>query len=239
MPSVLSADALTTLDTFKEMSGIALADTSSDNMLERVINRTTAWIESETGRKLKARNYNGNSGTHGTTGVTAEDYIYFDGTTKNCGGDTIIENCLGEFHLPQWPIQKSPAANALTVELAVLSNRGSGLSGGETWDTTSLAEWDDFIVDYNRGIIRLLGGIFSVGQRNYRLKCTAGYQVDAVQPYVPGDLEALCLELGKQIYEDKKNLLSESLGTWSRSFDRLKEDPLVTSVLGQYSKIAL
>ncbi len=233
----LNADALTTLANLKETLGITTS--AEDSALERVINRVSKWIQSETGRKLKARNYNGNSGTHATTGVAAEDYIYFDGTTKNKGGHTIIsEMGQGEFYLHQYPIQKFSGSNpnALVVELAVLSARGSTVSGGELWDTATLVEWDDYIVDYTNGVIRLLHGRFTPGQRNYRFKCTAGYQVGSAQPYVPDDLEALCLELCEQGYNDTSNLQSESIGTWSRTFNTAKEKEMVSSLLASYSR---
>ncbi len=238
--SVLNADGLTTLTNLKELLGITASD--QDNALERVINRVSKWIESETKRKLKARNYD-NETAHASTGIAAENYIYFDGTTKNKGGHTTFtEYGQGEFYLPAWPIQKYNASsnpNALAVELAVLSARGSTISGGETWDSTALLEWDDYIVDFPNGVIRLLAGRFTSGQRNYRFKCTAGYQTGSAQPYVPDDLEALCLELCRRMYENSDNLQSETIGTWSRTFKTASEDPTIVDLLSSYSRPVL
>lgn len=247
MPSVLSADALTTLANLKDTVGIATLDTSKDNHLERCINRATWLIENEAGRKfnegmqggLKARKYTDTTspGTHGTTGVSNEDYIYFDGTTKDKGGHTLVnpESGTGEFYLPVFPVQ---ANSVLTFGLAVLSARAAG---GETWDTASLVENDHFIVDRNNGILRLLGGVFAPGKKNYRVTMAAGFQFGSAQPYVPPDLEMLCIEMAKQLFRDNRAVTSESLGTWSRSYSAvlLQEDPVVQATLARYTRFSL
>lgn len=235
----VSSVSLTTLVNLKSALGIASADTSKDTLLEQYIDRATFDIEGLTGRKLKARNYDGAT-AHGTTGVAAEDYLYFDGTTTDKGGDTLVDpdSGLGVFHVPQYPIQKSPTANALTLQLAVLSERSSEISGGNTWDTDSYVEWDQFIVDYENGIIRLTGGTFAPGMRNYRLKCTAGYQYGSAQPYVPPDLEQLCVAMVKKLFRNEYGVQSESLGTWSRSYDTAKQDELIDRLVARYTRFS-
>ncbi len=103
----LNSDALTTLSNLKEVLGISSSDTSKDGQIERAINRATAWIESETNRKLKARGYNGASGNFtigGSDTIANEDYIYFNGSTKDRGGDTVVdERGYGLFYLPAFP----------------------------------------------------------------------------------------------------------------------------------------
>jgi hypothetical protein len=248
MPFIQS-DALTTLESLKEFLNVT--GTDQDGKLERVINRVTWWIEDTTRRKfnngtrggLKARRYNGDTGSapnnvHTTTKVRDEDYIYFDGTTKDKGGHTLI-NCdtgLAEFHLPAYPVQ---ADSVLTFALAVLSNRTN--SGGETWDTTSLLQNDAYVLDRENGILRLLSGTFTPGTRNYRITCAAGYQYGDNQPYVPPDLEGVCLELCKQVYRDDRAVLSESIGSWSRQYsgDLKKADPYVMGVLAKYTRFSL
>ena len=138
---------------------------------------------------------------------------------------------LCELLSPTQVLQKSPAANALAFELAVLSDRES-----DVWDATALTENTDYIVDYANGFIRLLAGIFTPGLKNYRVKCTAGFQIGAAQPYVPDDLEGLCVDLCRQVYRNTKNLQSETLGTWSRTYNVAKEDPLITAVIAKYSR---
>lgn len=247
MPSVLSPDALTTLDNLKNAVGVATADTSKDNHLERCINRATGVIEDMTGRKfnggtqggLKARKYNGASGSHTTTGITSEDYVYFSGYTRDCGGDTCVENGCGVFHLPAYPVRANDEAQSDAFALAILSTRGSGT--GETWDTTSYVEFDQFVVDRQNGVLRLLGGPFAAGHRNYRVTMAAGFLYGAAQPYVPPDLEALCVEIAKGIYRDNRAVIGESIGSWSRQYSvtMLQEDQLTRAVLARYSRPVL
>jgi hypothetical protein len=235
-PSVLAADALTTLPNLKEVLGISGSDTSKDQHLERVINRVTLWVEDVTRRKLKARRYGAGFATtiHPTTNVADETYLYFSGSTKDQGGDTVVdERGYGLYYLPAYPVQ----ANAVvTFQLATLSDRGSDVSGGESWDTADLAEWDDYVVDRENGVLRLLHGRFSTGFRNYRIQMAAGYQTGSAQPYVPADLEGLCLDLCRQLYRDSRNLQSESIGTWSRTYNLQVKDPFQQDLLARYTR---
>lgn len=246
MPSVLRTDALTTLDNLKDMVGIASSDTSKDNHLERCINRATWLIESLTNRKfnngtqggLKARKYNGGASTHGTTGVSDEDYIYFSGTTMEWGGDTVLDQMgFGLFYLPAFPVQ---ANSVLTFTLASLNDRSSAVPG-EDWNTTEYVEYDHYVVDRENGILRLLNGPFRTGHRNYRVTMAAGYQFGSAQPYVPPDLEACCIEMAKQLYRSDRDVISESIGTWSRSYSvTLKEkDPFIQQTISRYSRLVL
>src|SRR5215212_8604980 len=135
--------ALTTLGNLK--SALKISTTTDDTLLEKAIDRASDWIESQTNRKLKARKYNGSSSTHGTTGVADEDYLYFSGRTLDRGGDTLIEEGKGVYHLPQYPVQ---ANSVLAFGLHLLSARDSS---GETWDTAAYTEWQDFIVEREKG----------------------------------------------------------------------------------------
>ncbi len=83
----------------------------------------------------------------------------------------------------------------MTFVLATLNDRGSGISGGEDWNMTELVEFDDFIVDRQNGILRNLNGAFVSGNRNYRITMAAGFKVGSAQPYVPADLEELCIAI--------------------------------------------
>lgn len=243
MPSVLNADALTTLANLRSALRIVTADTSNDTYLEQAINRSSGLLEEMTNRKfneglsggLKARKYNGGAGTHSVTGVADEDYVYFSGSTTARGGDTMRDEWgRGVFHLPAFPVQ---ADSVVPFQLAVLNSRSS--AAGVIWDTTSLVENDAFILDRPRGIIRLIAAPFVWGNRNYRVTMAAGYQYGSAQPYIPPDLESACIELAKGIFRDNRGVTSESIGSWSRSFDRSKEDPVVSVAVGKYSRISL
>ena len=252
MPSVLLSDALTTLANVKEAVGIGSSDTSKDNQLERCINRASQWIEGRTERKLKARNYNGFNATsegsdfdHKTTGsgdtVASEDYLFFSGgkIAKDDNGYTVL-------YLPQYPILKVSGTNrnviqhknALTFRVDVLNQRGSTVTLNETW--TALTEFDDYIIDQQTGALRLLGSRFFIGQSNYRVKCTAGLigPTADTQPYVPSDLEELCVEVSKQIFRGDKGVQSETLGSWSKTYKPEMKDDFIESVIARYRRIS-
>lgn len=229
----VAATSLTTLSNLKESLGISSSDTSKDSQLERIIDRATYYIESRTERKLKVREYNNGGSTHPDSSVSDEDYVYFSGSTKGKGGDTVGT----EFYLPAWPVQ--PNDENVTFTLATLSNRGSDVVGGEAWDTDDLAEYDDYIVDRENGIIRLLGGIFSPGMRNYRVTMAAGYKFGSAQPYVPPDLEELCIEVAKKLFRDDAGLMSEKIGTWSRTYDPEKAKERIEEGIYRFRRFSL
>jgi len=210
MSSVLNANALATLAHVKTALGVT-AETD-DNFLETIINAASDEIESRTGRKLKRRDYNGESGTHETTAVADEPIYVFsgDGTSKHI--------------LPNYPIDEDA-----TFTLESLATRGSG---GETWDELSL--YTDYVVDYERGLILLDGGRFYKGLRNYRLTYSAGYEYGEAQPYVPADLEKACIELTKVLYRDSEGVASETIGSWARSYITDKTNSFVERVILKY-----
>lgn len=228
----VATDALTSRANLKEALGIASADTSQDDYLDNLIDRVTDWIEGQTNRNLMARHYQTSGSAHGTTSIAAEDYIYIDGSTLERGGDTLRdERGFSQLYLPQWPVN---ANSELTFQIAVLDDRGSTVSGGESWDTTSIVEWDDYIVDREKGIVTRINGGFSIGHRNYRIQMSAGYST------IPDDLEMLCIELSKRAFHEDGNLSSEKIGTWSRTFTQAKmEDPFIQSTLGKYKRTTL
>lgn len=238
----VNTDALTTLANLKSAVGIASADTSKDTYLEQCINRATWLIEDWTNRKfnngttggLKARKYNGSSGTltlGGSDTIASEDYIYFSGATKGLGGDTCVDEMgQGVLYLPAYPVQ---ANSVLTFILQALQTRST-----DTWDT-ALTENVDYIVEREAGVLRMLGSPFSYGYRNYRITMAAGYLYGSAQPYVPPDLESLCIEVAKGMYRDDREVTSESIGTWSRSYAKTGEDPVVQRTVAKYRHIAL
>lgn len=226
--------ALTTLAHFKTRNGLTTGE--NDQLIEQIIDAVSDWIESQTQRKFKRREYNGGSSTHATTGVADADYIYFNGYTKDKGGDTVVDEArYGLFYLPTWPVAPS---DDFTFVLENLSKRGSSVSGKEEW-STNLNEWDDYILDRENGILRRLGGAFVGGFRNYRITMAAGYQEGSAHPYVPDDLEQLCIRLASERFDDRSNLQSEKIGTWSRTFDTTKADPFIDQTLMRYTRITL
>ncbi len=136
----------------------------------------------------------------------------------------------GVLHLPQWPVQ---ANSVLTFVLAPLSARDSD---GETWDTADLVENEDYILDRTNGILRLLNGSFSPGYRNYRITCAAGYQTGSAQPYVPGDLEELCIEMAKKLLKGEMGVTSESIDSWSKSYNVEKANEFIDATMALYKR---
>lgn len=234
MSVTILPEALTTLANLKEQ--LSITDTSSDDKLTNVINRVSVWLESQTNRKLKARNYNGfNAGggsNFSTTSITSEDYLYFDGDCEQ-----VDERGYGVLYLPVPPLRPS-VSGALAFQLAVLSDRVAGADGaGDTWDTTSLAEGSEYVVDYKAGKVTLVGSRFTTGYKNYRVKCTGGFFAGSAQPYVPQDLETLCIELSKQMYNDSAKVQSETIGTWSKTYRPRTDDPFVADTLAKYTRL--
>jgi hypothetical protein len=222
----VAADALTTTANLKTELGIS--GSSQDTRLDKLIDRATDWIEGKTGRKLKARHYKLDEAAF-TPGVLSEDYLYFDGDAQ-----VVNEKGLGEYILPQFPVQRSSVTDALAFELSYLSNRGSD---GDTF--TALVENEDYVVDYEKGIVRLLAGRFTSGVKNYRITCTAGFFVGAAQPYVPDALEELCiLECKRRLY-DKDGVTSERIGTWSRTFDAEKAKEAIDEKVALFTRYRL
>lgn len=226
----LRPEALTTLANLKEQ--LDITDTSQDSRLEQVINRVTAWLETQTNRKLKARNYNGGGTAFSGTTVASEDYLYFDGRSSD-----VNERGQGVLYLPV-PVVR-PSAGGSAFELAVLTDRQTGADGaGDTWSTTDLLEGRDYLVDYKTGTVTKLSGTFTTGYRNYRVKCTGGYYDVNGPAKVPQDLEALCLELCKQMHRESGNVQSESIGTWSRVY-KPEPDSFQKEAIAQFSLLSL
>ncbi len=234
---------LTTVSDFKQSQNVS--GTADDAWIQQLITRSTAWIEGLTSRKFVARQYNGATGTdgtatHPTTRVPDENYVYFD------GDPTLIEPNArspywgtGLFYLPQYPVQ---ANTVLTFQLAVLQSRDDVSTTGDVWDTTGLKEGRDYLVDRTTGALRMFTGPFQAGVKNYRVKMAAGYMLPAATPaapWVPTDLQQLCIEMANLIYRGSKNLKSESIGPWNRTFETQKEDPYIASVLAAYTRVIL
>jgi hypothetical protein len=221
----MSATDLTTVANFK--TALNVSGSNDDAWIQQIITRTTAWIEQLTNRKLVARRYGSFSAptTHPVTGVADEDYLYFDGDPHE-----VDEYRRAVHYLPQYPIQDN---SVVAFELSVLNTRDEN---GDDWDSTQLLEGRDYVVDRQTGAIRLLADRFIRGIKNYRVKCAAGYQVQSDTPWVPYDLEELCVQMGALIYKDKKNLSQEAVGVWTRQFDTSKDDPFIAPILSAYTR---
>ena len=227
MAVTVIAEALTTLVSAKSALGIATAVTTDDELIKELINAASVHIEEQCNRKLVRRDYNGDSGTHADTSVGDEAQYRFS-------GDGISSSHI----LPQYPVDEDS-----TFLLELLDQRGSGVSGKETWESTTYVLWNSYVVDWEMGIIRILtdsfsNAFFAYGIRNLRVTYTAGYKKQAAAPWVPEDLQRACNEVVKDMFKDGSNLSSERIGTWARSRDLSKENPLINPVIEKYKAIS-
>jgi hypothetical protein len=231
--------ALATTAMFETRHGVASGvDTS---LIEQCINGATDWIEKNTDRKLKARNYNG-FGTdfeHKTSGtgdtVESEDYLYFHGDPDQKG-----DHGGGILFLPAFPILKQKEAgrnrynhlNAVPFVLQVLSSRNSS---GETW--TTLTENDDYLIEQDTGIIRFLNGSMALGIRNYRVTATLGFSEGTAQPYVEDALSGLCLYIAGKLYREETDKTAAREGSGSTDIVPLEKDKYVLDTIAAYIRL--
>lgn len=233
----LKSEALTTLASAKLSLGIPAANTDDDTLIEDLIDAATDYIESETNRKLVKRNYNRStkasaSDDHAITGVDDQLFYRFSGDGRS------------SFHiLPQYPVD-----DTATFLLEFLNQRGSSVSGNETWESNTYVLWDSYVVDYDTGTIRIVNenlskGFFAFGDRNFRVTYTAGFAEPSgsgtpVAPWVPQDLQRACNELVKNMFNDSDNLSMERIGDWTRAFDTKKESPFLGLTIAKYTAVS-
>ncbi len=223
----VSAEALTTLSRAKIALGIPQATTTNDALVEILIDSATQWIQSQCNRKFGRRDYNDDIAQHSVTGIGDEPRYKFSGDGRT-----------GVVVLPDFPVDSA----SFTLENLV--SRDSSGAGSDTWSSTGLVTGYDYIVDWETGVVRLLSGAFSKGIMNYRITYEAGYEdpkapSTPIAPWVPADLQRCCDEVVKLMYEGGGGRVSsESIGTWSRSFDLSKDNPLVEMVIEKYKAIS-
>ncbi len=212
-------DALTTLADTKLALGLPPSTGESDSLIEHLIEASTDIIERATGRKFVMRNYNDGDVAatptfHGTTQVPDEPRLFIDG----CGQTSIV--------LPNFPIVETGF---------VLESLATRAEAGDTW--TVLVKNEDYVLDRVRGILRVNGGSLARGIKNYRITVEAGYMSEE-EPWVPDDLQRLCQEMVKEAYQDKSRVTSETIGSWSRSYDISKPNTFLEAAMSKYTSDA-
>lgn len=217
-------EALTTLALAKRALGETT--TNNDTVIEGLIDAATEWVQRQCNRKFGRRNYNREQDAagviHTVTGITSEQYFRFSGEGKS-----------RVRVLPQYPVDRGG-----TFVLEELQTRAT--DGTETWTSSGYVKNYDYVVDWDKGIIRLLNGVFARGTLNYRVTFEAGFEEPSdpgtpVAPWVPADLTRCCNEMVKVMFDGGGGRVSqESIGTWSRSFNLDKENVLIDCVLAKY-----
>ena len=219
----VSAEALTTVDQAKRVLGIASATNTNNALIEMLIDAATQWIQDQCNRKFGRRDYNDGTEQHAVTGIGDESKYLFSGDGKS---SVLI--------LPNYPVDSA------SFTLEELVSRDSTGAGSHTWTSSGYVTGYDYVVEWDKGIVRLLSGSFSAGTLNYRVTYEAGYEEPKAPgtpapPWVPADLQRCCDEVVKMMYEKSGGRVSsESIGTWSRSFDLSKDNPMVEMVIGKY-----
>lgn len=214
-------DALCTLEAAKLALGLPPSSTGEDTRLTLLIEAATDVIQRACGRKFVRRNYNDGDiadpvSYHDTTQVPDEERFYIDGA-----GQTVIV-------LPNYPIVDDDGL--------IFESLASRASAGDTWDT--LVKNEDYVVDRRRGILKINGGKLVHGVKNYRVTYEAGYIEGGQAPWVPADLQELCAQLVREGSEDRSQVTSETIGSWSRSYDISKKNPFLEAAKIKYSSDA-
>lgn len=217
-------EALTTLASAKLALGVKASDNSSDGLIEDLINAATEWIQQQCSRKFVRRNYNREPNAtvayHSVTGVGNEPYYRFSG--KGSRHTSIV--------LPNYPVD---SASITLEQLDTVST-----AGVETWTSVGFVTNYDYIVDWETGILTLKGGIFLIGDRNYRVTYEAGYELPEgtpAAPWVPNDLQRCCNEVVKNMFDgNRSRIASEKIGTWTRQYDLSRDNPLLEPVINKY-----
>ena len=63
--------------------------------------------------------------------------------------------------------------------------------------------------------------------------------IDSAQPYVPADLERLCIEVAKRDFRATEGVQSESLGTWRRTYNVEKAEEWIEKTIALYRRFAI
>ena len=107
----------------------------------------------------------------------------------------------------------TPYVRASRIPLTALTSVHE--STDQTWDATTLIAASDYVVDLERGIVRLKGGVFGSGFRNVRL-------IYSQTTTVPDDVKDLAVEIVARIWKSKDmiHLRSSGMGEGSAN-DRI------------------
>ncbi len=211
----LSANALVTLNDFKTFLGIT--DNTKDELLKMLINFSSDYIETETGRTFKSTSY------------TNEEY---DGTGTE------------ELRLKNFPILSFTKLEVNNnYDNSDSWDSWSEINANNYWvdkENGIITRTNDFL-DFEEGMNNeeALSEIrFYKGKFKYRATYVAGFDT------IPYDIQFACMILAEEMYKNRGNtngIRSESLGDHSITYKTIAEmqNPMIDRVLSKYRDIPL
>lgn len=209
----LASNALTTLETVKEMLGMPVEESASqvDNVLIRLINAASAWVETMTERKLGRSDYRQKCRGTGSQELVLQHYpiVSVDSVTEIGSGKVLASASynfdekgeIGVLYREEgWPYRGYPA----------------GLSG-------------DYIAPQRYLLVQYTAGYVLPKDATEDSPCT-----------LPADLENLVWEMVEQEYQLRKNgaqgLSAFSISDVSWTFDKTQRDSWI-STINRYRRI--
>ena len=132
---------------------------------------------------------------------------------------------------------------------------GQTLTLQERVNTANDGDWDtvdseDYFVDYDKGCLTMVAGVFAEGVQNYRVTYTGGYYLPSASEYqdgtnddqdLPYDLELAVLDLVSAMYTDRNSggIAREKVGQVEVEYvTEAAEDPVIKRTLDKYARPA-
>ena len=115
------------------------------------------------------------------------------------------------------------------------------------WNTV---DGEDYFIDYEKGCITMVAGVFADGIQNYRVTYTGGYYLPSDSLYqdgtdddkdLPYDLELAVLDLVSSMYSDRTSggIAREKVGQVEVEYvTEAAEDPVIKRTLDKYARPA-
>jgi hypothetical protein len=220
MPLALATNALTTLATVKGLLGIT--DMSQDDLITRLINSASQWIENYCSRKFAYGAQSERKAGYGSV------YMFLDAPPLDTN-QTITVSYLNLYGSVAQVFPSSPGVywTVQDAQAAILYR-----PGGWLWTTTYLP-----------------GAVYEplIGQerKSWLIEYSGGYRLPYMSPIsnvadLPADLEQACIDMvitKKAMLKHPGNIASEGLGSWSVSYSGTEVSEGVREALAYYARL--
>lgn len=132
----------------------------------------------------------------------------------------------------------------ISGQTLILQERVNTANDGD-WDTV---DSEDYFVDYDKGCLTMVAGVFAEGVQNYRVTYTGGYYLPSASEYqdgidddqdLPYDLELAVLDLVSSMYSDRTlgGVKREKVGQVEVEYvSEAAEDPKIKNTLDKYCR---